>query len=311
MPPKIPTGPIRPAVARALGQWDDQGMTFPDSARSPDDLPQGPTVTVDWLARNLGSVVVVDASAMDYRGATTGIPGARRFDLDAEFSADSGLPHTMLADDDFAQRLGRLGIGQDQVVVAYDRAGMFSSARAWWMLRATGVGHPYVLDGGFPAWLAAGHPEGPLELNPTPVAAPTVTLAEGAFIDDAEVAARLQNPGDAVVDVRSAQRFAGTAPEPRPGLRGGHMPGAVNMPFTELAPDGFLLGPEELAERFQESVGERDRVAFSCGSGITACVGALAAVVAGRKNVTVYDGSWSDWGRQTQDPDQRPVVTGP
>ncbi|MDO5619019.1 sulfurtransferase [Kocuria sp.] len=274
-------------------------------------LPEGPTVDVAWLAANLDRVVVVDASAMDHRGATTGIPGARRFDLDGEFSADTDLPHTMLPDGDFAERLGALGIGQDTVVVAYDRAGMFSSARAWWMLRATGVGVPYVLDGGFPAWVAAGHPEGPLELSPQPVAPPVVSLADGAFINDAEVAARLQNPADAVVDVRSPQRFEGTAPELRQGVRSGHMPGSVNVPFTDLAPGGFLLDAEGLREKFASRVGKRQRLAFSCGSGITACVGALAAVVAGAKEVSVYDGSWADWGREDRDPEQHPVVTGP
>lgn len=275
------------------------------------DLPAGPTVDVNWLAANLDRVVVVDASAMDHRGADTGIPGARRFDLDGEMSADAQLPHTMPAAGDFAQRLGALGIGQDSVVVAYDRAGMFSSARAWWMLRATGVGFPYVLDGGFPAWLAAGHPEGPLDLTPQSVPAPVVSIADGAFIDDAEVAARLQNPTDVVVDVRSAGRFQGTAPEPREGMRGGHMPGSVNVPFTDLAPDGHLLSREELQGKFMEAGANRERMAFSCGSGITACVGALAAVVAGAKDVTVYDGSWSDWGREDRDPAQRPVITGP
>ncbi|KAA9392987.1 sulfurtransferase [Kocuria coralli] len=285
-------------------------MTLP--SRTPDtaDLPEGPTVSVGWLARNLDRVVVVDASAMDHRGADTGIPGARRFDLDGEMSSETELPHTMLPAGDFAERLGRLGIGQDTVVVAYDRAGMFSSARAWWMLRATGVGTPYVLDGGFPAWVAAGQLEGPLDLDPPHVDPPRITIAEGAFIDDAEVAARLQDPAAAVVDVRSAERFAGTAPEPRPGLRSGHMPGAVNMPFSELAPGGFLLEQDELARRFDDSLGGRERVAFSCGSGVTACVGALAAVVAGRRDVTVYDGSWSDWGRESQDPQDRPVVRG-
>lgn len=287
------------------------GMT--QTVDTPDHtaLPDGPTVSVDWLAENLGRVVVLDASAMEHRGATTGVPGARRFDLDGEMSADSELPHTMLPAGEFAQRLARLGIGQDTVVVAYDRAGMFSSARAWWMLRATGVAIPYVLDGGLPAWVAAGHPEGDLDLAPAPVEPPQIRLADGAFIDDAEVAARLQNPTDAVVDVRSAARFAGTAPEPREGLRGGHMPGAVNLPFSELAPDGFLLSREDLRERFDASVPNRSRLAFSCGSGVTACVGALAAVVAGRQDVTVYDGSWSDWGRETHDPQERPVVTGP
>lgn len=274
------------------------------------DLPEGPTVSVEWLAANLDRVVVVDASAMDHRGADTGIPGARRFDLDGEMSADSALPHTMLPAGDFAQRLGRLGIGQDSVVVAYDRAGMFSSARAWWMLRATGVGTPYVLDGGLPAWVAAGHPEAPLDLDPEPVTAPDVRIADGAFIDDADVAARLQDTDQAVVDVRSAERFAGTAPEPRPGLRGGHMPGAVNVPFSELAPGGFLLDPQRLRDRLAGAVGDRQRLTFSCGSGITACVGALAAVAAGRKQVSVYDGSWADWGRADHDPDERPVVTG-
>ncbi|MDO4253536.1 MAG: sulfurtransferase [Kocuria sp.] len=275
------------------------------------NLPSGPTVQVDWLAANLNRVVVVDASAMDYRGGTTGIPGARRFDLDGSMSANHDLPHTMPSEADFAQQLGLLGIGQHTVVVAYDRAGMFSSARAWWMLRATGVGIPYVLDGGLPAWRAAGYPEGPLDLSPEPVPAPVVRLIEGSFVSDAEVAARLQNSDDAVVDVRSAQRFAGTAPEPRTGVRSGHMPGAVNIPFTDLAPGGFLLDAQQIRQTFADRTGSPRRWVFSCGSGITACVGALAAVAAGEQDVSVYDGSWADWGREDRDLAERPVVTGP
>ena len=126
-----------------------------DTARS-EHLPQGPVVDADWLADHLDDVVVVDASIMGERGAATGIPGARRFDLDGPLSdQEADIPHTMLCADDFAQRLGELGIGDDAVVVAYDRQGLFSSARAWWMLRAAGVGTPYVLDGGLPAWIAS------------------------------------------------------------------------------------------------------------------------------------------------------------
>lgn len=275
-------------------------------------IPQGPLVDVAWLAEHRDEVIVLDASAMDHAGADTGIPGARRFDLDGPLSdPDSDLPHTMPSADLLAQRLGELGIGDDAVTVSYDRAGMFSSPRAWWMLRAAGVGTPYVLDGGLPAWLSAGHPEGPLDPAPAPVPAPRVVLDPRAFIDAHEVARRLAEDGSAVVDVRGAERFAGTAPEPRPGLRGGHMPGAVNVPFAELAPGGRLLDPEQLDARLRGSTGAAGPVAFSCGSGLTACVGALAAVAAGWQDVTVYDGSWSEWGRRDSDPPARPVVTGP
>lgn len=281
-----------------------------DTARS-EQLPQGPVVDADWLADHLDDVVVVDASIMGERGAATGIPGARRFDLDGPLSdQEADIPHTMLGADDFAQRLGELGIGDETVVVAYDRQGLFSSARAWWMLRAAGVGTPYVLDGGLPAWVASGRPEGPLDDSPEPVAAPRVQLDPRAFTDADDVARRLVEHDGAVADARSAERFAGTVPEPRPGLRAGHMPGAVSLPFSDLAPGGHLLPPAELDDLLQQRLGGRGPVAFSCGSGVSACVGALAAVAAGweDRDLTIYDGSWSEWGRETEDLALRPVV---
>lgn len=286
------------------------GMDTPCAAQ----LPPGPVVDVDWLADHLAEVLVVDASIMGERGAATGIPGARRFDLDGPLSdPDADLPHTMLCAQDFAERLGELGIDDDAVVVAYDRQGLFSSARAWWMLRAAGVGTPYVLDGGLPAWIAAGHPEGPLEEHPQPVAPPQVALDPTAFIDADDVARRLASRDGTVADARSAERFAGAAEEPRPGLRRGHMPGAVSLPFSELAPGGHLLPAPQLEQLLTERLGDTGPVAFSCGSGVSACVGALAAVAAGwdDRELTIYDGSWSDWARESQDPQSRPVVREP
>ncbi len=284
-----------------------------DNARI-EQPPAGPVVDVDWLADHLDEVVVVDASIMGERGAATGIPGARRFDLDGPLSVqDAQLPHTMPSDEELARRLGELGIGDETVVVAYDRQGIFSSARTWWMLRAAGVGTPFVLDGGLPAWTASGRPEGPIDEHPSPAPPPRVRLDPSAFTDADDVARRLAERDGAVADARSAERFAGAVEEPRPGLRRGHMPGAVSLPFGELAPGGHLLPAAELDSLLQQRLGGRGPVAFSCGSGVSACVGALAAVAAGwdDRDLTIYDGSWSEWGRETEDPQRRPVVREP
>ena len=162
-----------------------------------------------------------------------------------------------------------------------------------------------MLDGGLPAWVASGRPEGPLDDSPEPVAAPRVQLDPRAFTDADDVARRLAEHDGAVADARSAERFAGTAPEPRPRLRAGHMPGAVSLPFSELAPGGHLLPPAELDDLLQQRLGGRGPVAFSCGSGVSACVGALAAVAE-----FYHDDNGLLWPRDLSPADLHVVATG-
>ncbi|MFJ3950612.1 sulfurtransferase [Streptomyces libani] len=278
---------------------------------SPGTLP-GPLVGTDWVAPRLGTpgLVVLDASIGGHRDAGERIPGARPFDIDGALSDHSGpLPHTMPGGGHFTREMRALGVDDGDTVVVYDGAGLYSSARAWWMLRAMGHDRVAVLDGGLPAWRAAGLP---LETGaPVPVARPgdfTARPRPGLIVGGDEVAGALTDPASAVLDARTRDRFAGAAAEPRPGLRPGHMPGALNLPFGELQRDGRMRPAAQLRDAFAPLAGERRRLLFSCGSGVTACILALGAELAGYDDLAVYDGSWSEWGLPGAD---RPVVTGP
>ncbi|MFE5805424.1 sulfurtransferase [Streptomyces sp. NPDC056491] len=275
----------------------------------PGTLP-GPLVGVDWLAARLGTpaLVLLDASVGAHRGAGHRIPGARPFDLDGDLSDHTvPAPHTMPGAAQFTEAVRALGIHDSDTVVVYDGAGLYSSARAWWMLRAMGFDRAAVLDGGLPAWTAAGLPTsatGPAYDGPR--GSFTARPRAGLLADSATVARALTDPDAAVLDARTRGRFAGTAPEPRPGLRGGHMPGALNLPFAELQdPAGLMRPAGELRAAFRALAGERERLYFSCGSGVTACVLALGADLAGYRDLAVYDGSWSEWGM----PSDLPVTT--
>ncbi|GAA0308767.1 sulfurtransferase [Streptomyces polychromogenes] len=266
-------------------------------------------MSAGWLAGRLGRVVVFDASVGAHRGGARRIPGARPFDLDGVLSDHAApAPHTMPAPAAFEEALRGLGVDEDDAVVVYDGAGIYSSARAWWMLRAMGFDRAAVLDGGLPAWSAAGLPveDGPAAYD-GPRGSFTARPRPGLLVDAGTVAGALGDPAAAVLDARTRERFAGSAPEPRPGLRGGHMPGALNLPFGELQGPGGLMRPAgELRAAFEALAGERERLYFSCGSGVTACVLALGATLAGYGETAVYDGSWSEWGM----PSEWPVVAG-
>ncbi|OKJ26308.1 3-mercaptopyruvate sulfurtransferase [Streptomyces sp. CB02130] len=282
-------------------------MTRPGSPAT--ELP-GPLVGADRLAalREAG-VILFDASVGAHRGAAVRIPGARPFDLDGDLSDHtSTVPHTMPGARQFTEALRALGVHDSDTVVVYDAQGIYSSARAWWMLRAMGADRVAVLDGGLPAWVAAGHP---VEQSPAAYDGPRGTFTArprpGLIVDADAVASALADPAAVVLDARTAKRYAGTAPEPRPGLRGGHMPGAVSLPFGEIQRDGGVMRPtHELRTVFERAAGGREQLYFSCGSGVTACVLALGATLAGYDDLAVYDGSWSEWGL----PSDRPVVTG-
>ncbi|MFD5874116.1 sulfurtransferase [Streptomyces sp. NPDC060322] len=271
----------------------------------------GPLVGADrlaaWLARP--GTVVLDASVGAHRAVGRRIPGARRFDIDGALSDHSvPLPHTMPGPAEFEERMRALGVDGTDTVVVYDTAGIYSSARAWWMLRAMGFDRVAVLDGGLPAWEAGGFPVEEREPGGAGRAGDfTARPRPGALVGSDAVVEALADPRAAVLDARSRERFAGTAAEPRPGLRGGHMPGAVNLPFGAVQRDGRMLPAEQLRTVFQASAGSRERLVVSCGSGVTACVLALGAELAGYGEVSVYDRSWSEWGL----PSELPVVTGP
>jgi thiosulfate/3-mercaptopyruvate sulfurtransferase len=271
----------------------------------------GPLVSVAWLQAHLADVVLLDASlvAPVSGGAgvapTLAIPGAQVFDHDKTIcDRSSPLPHMMPTAAVFEAAARALGIGVESRVIVYDRVGTYASPRAWWMFKAMGHEAVAVLDGGLPAWLAAGLEVGFFGGPRAPgdfVARPGAHL----FCDADAVAVALQSPAVAVVDARSAGRFFGREPEPRAGLRLGHMPGAVNLFFGDMQQGGAMRPVEALKARIAATVGGRERLVLSCGSGVTACIVALAAELAGYRDLVVYDGSWSEWGL----PSDRPVVT--
>ena len=264
-------------------------------------------VTTDWLAKNIDApdVRVVDATwylpTADKTGRTEfkkgHIPGAAFFDIDEIADTTSPFPHMLPSPEKFSSRVRRLGLGDGLRIVVYDSQGMFSAPRVWWMFKAFGHDQIAVLDGGLPKWRAEGRmidnlPPFPRERHFT------ARLQEGLVRTKEQVKAAIDNGSEQIVDARSAARFAGTAPEPWDGVRSGHMPGALNVPFDTLThPNGTFRGPMENKSAFAAAGIDFDKpVITTCGSGVTAALLALALTDAGHSQVAVYDGSWAEWG---------------
>lgn len=265
-------------------------------------------VSVQWLAEHLDSenLVILDASMKPVTSAdrnisqeeTFCIKGARRFDFDNDIrDKNTDLPHMMPSADVFTEEVQKLGINKDSVIVVYDRVGVYSSPRAWWMFRAMGHRQVAVLDGGLPAWKKAGFAiEDQYEKNAGHRGNFVANPQAGLFCDSAHVLEAISDPRFAVIEARSNGRFNGTEPEPRAGLRPGHIPNSINLPYAQVVVDGFVLSTTKLDSVFSKLVNKEKNLIFSCGSGVTACITALAAELAGYSNISVYDGSWSEWG---------------
>lgn len=269
-------------------------------------------VDAEWLQAKLGSpgLSIVDASwylpahkrnaRAEYDAAH--IPGAVFFDLDAVVDENSDLPHMLPRPSVFAQFAGSMGISADDTIVVYDGPGFLSAPRVWWMFRIMGVAEVFVLDGGFDRWKAAGRA---VTSEPTRTA-PNVFHAdfdERRVVSLAEMRDVVATGTTQVADARSPGRFSGTDPEPRAGLRGGHMPGAHNVPSTSLSENGELLPLDRLKAVLEEAGLDLTRpVVTTCGSGVTAAVITLALNSLGHGDNRLYDGSWTEWGGVSDTP---------
>lgn len=274
-------------------------------------------VSTQWLAERLDApdIVVVEGSYYlpaqkrdaNAEYAQQRIPGAVRFDIDVVKDKGSNLPHMLPRPDVFAAAVGAMGIGDGMRIVVYDGLGLFSAPRVRWTFQTFGAKDVVILEGGMPQWLAEGRPVedgAPRQRAPRSF---TARLDHSAVADADDIARAIASNSAQVIDARAADRFRGEAPEPRAGLRSGHIPGSLNVPSSALVTDGKFKSPEEIVAAFQSAGVDLDRpVMTTCGSGVSAVILSTALESIGKSTRAVYDGSWSEWGAS-----ERPIATGP
>ncbi|MCR9060596.1 MAG: 3-mercaptopyruvate sulfurtransferase [Rhodobacteraceae bacterium] len=265
-----------------------------------------PLVSTQWLADHLESpdLAVINAwmppvthpdAPPVYPNAH--VPGAVFFDVNEICDKTSDLPHMLPQPHVFSSAMRKLGIGDGQTIVVYDDFGFYSAPRVWWTLRTMGAERVFVLDGGFPKWRAENRPVTD-DVPRKPQSHFTSRLNHGAVADLAEIRNSIRASSRQILDARSVDRFSGVAPEPRAGLRSGHMPSALNLPFTRLINEsGTFRTKDELKQIYQEAGVDLEKpVTTTCGSGVTAAILTLGLTVLGSRDLALYDGSWTDWG---------------
>jgi thiosulfate/3-mercaptopyruvate sulfurtransferase len=269
-------------------------------------------VSTDWLAANLTSpdIAIVDASwylpAMNRDGkaeyAQRHIPGAVHIDIDALKDQANPLPHMLPDAATFAAAVGALGISDDMTIIVYDGAGLFAAPRVRWMFAVMGAKDVRILAGGLPKWLAEGHAT--VAGTPTPKPRQFKTRLDAAAVASlGDIRSALADLSAQIVDARPAARFRGEAPEPRPGLASGHIPGSRSVPFDAVVKDGALLPPETIREVFSKAgVDLAQPVITTCGSGVSAAILSLAIETTGAEAKALYDGSWAEWGGRADCP---------
>ena len=279
-----------------------------------------PLVSTQWLEAHLTdpNLVLLDASMETVIGKEPlvydeliCIPRSRRFDLENVFCDKTSTQiHALPTFEQFSQGIAQLGIEVDSVIVIYDNQGIYSSPRAWWTFKVMGFNRVYVLDGGLPQWIeedritssryqAEGVDYGPTDID---TLADVLQYHPELVMDAEAVLSRIEDAGTAIVDARGVVRFLGKVSEPRPGVRSGHIPCSVNLPFAQVLDGNKIKTVSELQSIYQGLAADKSARIFSCGSGITACILILASVAAGHKNPILYDGSWADWGSRNDLP---------
>lgn len=263
-------------------------------------------VSPKWLHENLKNpdLIILDAS-QGKKGANINpndedmqIKGARLFDFETTFAdIDSELPNMLPKPDDFERECRKLGLNNNSIIVVYDKEGIYSSPRVWWMFRAMGHNNIAVLDGGLPAWVEEGFEVEPIQFQSYPSGNFKSDFKPEMVNDVDSIINNMEDSTATVIDARSETRFYGLSPEPRKGLRGGHIPGSVNIPYESVLENGKFRSKGVLKEVFKQ-FGEKKPLIFSCGSGITACIVFLASELVQQNPKSVYDGSWTEWAQR-------------